>query len=89
MDHELFMHLCGLASLRLDETEVQEFEAKFKRMLEMVDSLAAWEAQDSAADSRLTHGLTLRTDIPVDYVWPQGTVHDYRVPMIIDFEGDS
>lgn len=89
MDHDLFEHLCGLARLRLDEAEVQEFEAKFARLLEMVDSLSTWEAQDSAAADGQMSGLKLRQDVAVDYVWPEGTQHVYKVPMIIDFEGEN
>ena len=88
MDHKLFLHLCELARLRLDDQEAQDLERKFNRMLEMVDSLAAWEPRDSksAGDGK---GLELRQDIVRAYEWPEGTKHSYRVPTIIDFEGDA
>ena len=89
MDHELFKHLCELARLRLDEADEQEFEAKFTRLLEMVDSLAAWEPQDGTGDSGQGPRLQLRSDTAVPFSWPLDTLLDYRVPMIIDFEGDS
>lgn len=88
MDHKLFLHLCELARLRLDEREMKDFEQKFSRMLEMVDSLAQWEPEDSKLAS-VEGGLELRPDRPESYEWPEGTVHDYRVPTIIDFEGDG
>ncbi len=88
MDHELFKHLCELARLRLDEREAQDLERKFNRMLEMVDSLAAWEPQDSTLSSA-AGGLQLRPDIARDYEWPEATKHEFRVPMIIDFEGEG
>ncbi|MCB1220926.1 MAG: hypothetical protein H7A35_12330 [Planctomycetales bacterium] len=88
MDHDLFLHLCGLARLRLDEREAADFERKFNSMLKMVDSLNQWEPQDSKL-AGIDGGLQLRPDKVVEYVWPEGTVHDYRVPTIIDFEGDG
>jgi Asp-tRNA(Asn)/Glu-tRNA(Gln) amidotransferase C subunit len=89
MDHDLFEHLCGLARLRLDEAEVQEFEAKFARLLEMVESLAAWEPGDAEDAASQAAGLKLRQDTAADYVWPPDTRHSYKVPMIIDFEGEG
>ncbi|MEZ5339763.1 MAG: hypothetical protein R3F46_16065 [bacterium] len=88
MDHELFMHLCNLARLRLDERETADFERKFASMLAMVDSLSRWEPADAGL-AGVDGGLQLRPDSVRDYEWPEGTVHDYRVPMIIDFEGEG
>jgi Asp-tRNA(Asn)/Glu-tRNA(Gln) amidotransferase C subunit len=87
MEAELLENLCGLARLRLDEAEKTAFAAKFGRLLEFVEHVQGAEFDDPpVTDSQV---LELRRDIELDFEWPAGWKHDYRVPKVIDFEGEG
>ncbi len=86
MDRDHLLHLCALARLDLAESEREAFEAKFNSMLNFTQKVLAYEPQSGGEPLTLIEKLELRRDVPVDFEWPAGCQHDYRVPMVIDFE---
>lgn len=87
MEAGVLVNLCGLARLRLDDAEKEAFAAKFERLLGFVEHVQTAELDDvSVTDSTV---LDLRRDITQDFNWPAGSQHDYRVPKVIDFEGEG
>jgi len=89
MDRRTFDHLCELARLQLSDEEIVEFERKFKSLLRFVEKTQAYEPQADGAPLVMSQRVELRRDTPETFTWPEGQVHDYRVPKIIDFEGGS
>lgn len=87
MDRQTFEHLCTLARLQMSDTEIAEFERKFKSMLQFVEQTQAYTPESDAPPLVLKTMVELRRDTIRTFEWPDGTVHDYRVPKIIDFEG--
>jgi aspartyl/glutamyl-tRNA(Asn/Gln) amidotransferase C subunit len=87
MEAELLENLCGLARLRLDAAEKEAFAAKFERLLGFVELVQATELKDvPVVDAAV---LELRRDIEQDFSWSTGWKRDYRVPKVIDFEGEG
>lgn len=89
MDRAAFNHLCILARLELEPAEYTEFEAKFERLLEFVDKVQAYTPVTTGPPMTLAERVDLRRDASAPFDWPEGCVHDYHVPAIIDFEGDG
>lgn len=89
MDRRSFEHLCELARLELDPSEVVEFERKFKRLLGFVEQVQNYTPASSGPPLTLSDKVELRRDAPRDFPWMPGRKHDYRVPTIIDFEGEG
>jgi Asp-tRNA(Asn)/Glu-tRNA(Gln) amidotransferase C subunit len=89
MDRRSFEHLCELARLELGPDELVEFERKFKRLLGFVEQVQNYTPANSGPPLTLSERVDPRRDAPRDFPWPAGRAHDYRVPAIIDFEGDS
>lgn len=89
MDRHTFTHLCQLARLELTDHEVGEFEAKFQRLLGFVDKLLEYAPESTGTPMTLADKVELRRDNVEPFDWPEDMVHDYRVPQVIDFEGDS
>ena len=89
MDRHTFTHLCQLARLELTDREAGEFEAKFQRLLGFVEKLLEYTPVSTGAPMTLADKLELRRDFIEPFEWPEDTVHNYRVPAVIDFEGDS
>jgi aspartyl/glutamyl-tRNA(Asn/Gln) amidotransferase C subunit len=87
MDREQLLHLCNLARLKLAETDIEAFEAKFGSMLDFVHKMMAYQPDGSGPPLTLIEELELRPDQPRDFDWPAGTTHEYRVPRIINFAG--
>lgn len=81
--------LCELARLRLDAGETEAFVQKFEGLLAFVEAIREYEPV--SGEPPLTSGERLlpRKDNPQDFAWPRGTRHDYRVPRIINFEGEG
>jgi Asp-tRNA(Asn)/Glu-tRNA(Gln) amidotransferase C subunit len=88
MDLRSLEHLCGLARIELSADEVKEFEGKFKRLIGFVDLLRAYEPRGDEDALAMSGSLLLREDTEQAFSWPEGTRHNYRVPQIIDFEGE-
>lgn len=86
MDRDQLVHLCGLARLSLEEGELEAFEAKFNSMLAFTQTVLSYEAVTEGHPLALIEKLELRRDVPDEFSWPDGTAHDYKVPMVIDFE---
>jgi Asp-tRNA(Asn)/Glu-tRNA(Gln) amidotransferase C subunit len=89
MDRRAFEKLCELARLELSADELAEFEHKFRRLLDFVEQLRAYTPRTEGPPLTLADRVELRRDMPQPFDWPEDFVHDYRVPKIIDFEGDS
>jgi len=89
MDRKAFEHLCNLARLELSADETAEFEHKFERLLEFVDQCQQYEPASREAPLTLKDNVELRKDHSQGFEWPEGTAHEYRVPKIIDFEGEG
>jgi Asp-tRNA(Asn)/Glu-tRNA(Gln) amidotransferase C subunit len=89
VDRELLDNLCGLARLRLDPPEVAAFAEKFGRLLEFVQRTQSYEPLSTGPPHTSSESLVARKDVEVDFTWPRPASHDYRVPRIIDFEGES
>lgn len=89
MDRRSFDHLCELARLELQPDELVEFERKFKRLLGFVEQVQNYNPESSGPPLTLAERLAPRKDAPRDFPWLEGRKHDYRVPTVIDFEGDG
>ena len=89
MEREKFNHLCKLARLQLDDSEVAEFEKKFERLLGFVDLIQEYEPQSEGKPLTLIDKLELRRDTPATCDWPDFYDHKYNVPQVIDFEDGS
>jgi Asp-tRNA(Asn)/Glu-tRNA(Gln) amidotransferase C subunit len=87
MERRAFDHLCELARLTLGRDELEEFERKFERLLEFVEQVQGYSPQSSGPPLTLVEKVELRRDAPLSFDWPEDTVHEYRVPTVIDFEG--
>jgi Asp-tRNA(Asn)/Glu-tRNA(Gln) amidotransferase C subunit len=81
--------LCELSRLRLDADETEAFAEKFAGLLHFVDRVQSYEPQSAAPPATAGERLELRGDVERDCAWPRGTIHDYRVPKVIDFEGEG
>lgn len=86
MDRQAFEHLCELSRLRMSDREVAEFERKFKSMLQFVEQAQAYKPLSDEPPLAFKEKVDLRRDTVSGFNWPDDQVHDYRVPMIIDFE---
>ena len=89
MERETLEHLCTLARLQLSAEEIAEFEQKFARLLEFVEQTQYYKPKSEGPPLTLVQQVDLRRDQIVHFDWPDETAHSYRVPRIIDFEGDS
>jgi len=92
MQDALLDQLCALSRIRLSPGERADFKAKFEGLLDFVERVQTYAAagEDVQSSELGMHGeLTPRLDIPVDFEWPAGTVHDYRVPQVIAFGEDE
>jgi Asp-tRNA(Asn)/Glu-tRNA(Gln) amidotransferase C subunit len=89
MDRRSFDHLCELARLELKPDELVEFERKFKRLLGFVEQVQRFTPSSSGPPMTLIERLEPRKDASQAFDWPEGKAHDYRVPTVIDFEGDG
>lgn len=93
MDPRALQELCDLARLDLSGDERETFSAKFDRLLGFVDAVQAHAARaEGDAGSEAHRGvaempaLELRADVPSTFEWPDGYLHEYKVPKVIDFE---
>ena len=86
MDREQLVHLCALARLSLSDGELEAFETKFNSMLAFTQTVLAYQPVSEGHPLTLIEKLDLRRDVAQDFDWPQSAAHDYRVPMVIDFE---
>lgn len=77
-----------LAKLELSTEEEVDFSAKFDRLLAFVEQVKSFDAVRDGKLSALAR-LDLRRDNPVVFEWPEGTRHDYRVPQVIQTEGEG
>jgi Asp-tRNA(Asn)/Glu-tRNA(Gln) amidotransferase C subunit len=89
MDRAALEHLCALSRLQLSADELIEFERKFARLLEFVEITQYYEPKSEGPPLTLLPQVDLRRDHSSPFEWPDSAAHDYRVPQIIDFEGDS
>jgi Asp-tRNA(Asn)/Glu-tRNA(Gln) amidotransferase C subunit len=89
MDRALLGTLCELSRLRLDAAEADAFAQKFEGLLHFVERVQSYEPQSSAPPLTAGSHVELRKDVEAPFPWPAGTVHDYRVPKVIDFEGEG
>jgi aspartyl/glutamyl-tRNA(Asn/Gln) amidotransferase C subunit len=89
VEAELLENLCALARLRLDAEEKEAFASKFERLLGFVEQVQATSVPGDAGEAHDTPILDLRRDIETDFGWPASWRHDYRVPKVIDFEGEG
>jgi Asp-tRNA(Asn)/Glu-tRNA(Gln) amidotransferase C subunit len=89
VDSATLNELCGLARLRLDAAEAEAFAAKFDGLLAFVDKIREYEPQSSEPPLTTGEALRLRPDSALRFKWPDGTHHAFRVPRIINFEGEG
>ncbi len=93
MEDALLDQLCSLARLELSDAERGDFKLKFERLLGFVEQVQSYESpagEDAEAGLAMHGELEPRRDVPLQFEWPHGTVHDYRVPQVIDFgEGEN
>jgi aspartyl/glutamyl-tRNA(Asn/Gln) amidotransferase C subunit len=89
VDRNTLDALCQLARLRLDDAETDAFAEKFNGLLSFVERICKYEP--NSADTALSSGaqLMLRKDKPQSFGWSPTTQHDYRVPAVINFEGEA
>ena len=85
----LLDNLCGLARLRLAADEADAFADKFGRLLEFVERTQAYQPASAEPPHTSAEAVELRKDVELDFAWPEAVRHDYRVPKIIDFEGEG
>lgn len=89
MERDTLEALCGLARLRLDTAETEAFQQKFEGLLNFVERIREYEAQSEEPPLTTGSRLEPRPDAPQRFAWPQGTQHEFRVPKIINFEGEG
>jgi aspartyl/glutamyl-tRNA(Asn/Gln) amidotransferase C subunit len=89
VDTKTLRHLCALARLELSASEEADFSAKFDRLLAFVEQVRSFDPGDSQAELSAIERLELRRDTPESFAWPEGARHDYRVPQVINFEGEA
>jgi aspartyl/glutamyl-tRNA(Asn/Gln) amidotransferase C subunit len=92
MQDALLNQLCALARIELSPAERDDFKAKFEGLLDFVEQVQTYAAQgeDVQSGELGMHGeLTPRRDVAVDFEWPAGITHDYRVPQVIAFGEDA
>ena len=99
MQDALLDQLCALARIQLDAAERGDFKAKFEGLLDFVERVQTYSSAGTGASAGepspdssvlgMQGELTPRRDVPVDFEWPAGTVHDYRVPQVIAFSEDA
>lgn len=71
----------------MSDEEVADFERKFRSMLKFVEQAQGYTPQSDEPPLTMKDKVDLRRDTVSGFKWPDGQVHDYRVPKIIDFEG--
>jgi Asp-tRNA(Asn)/Glu-tRNA(Gln) amidotransferase C subunit len=89
VDRALLGTLCELSRLRLDAAEADAFAEKFSGLLHFVERVQTYQPQSDAPPLTAGEHVELRQDSRRDWPWPAGTKHDYRVPKVIDFEGEG
>ena len=89
MQDTLLDQLCALARIELSPGERDDFKAKFEGLLAFVEQVQSYQSSDPSGSLAMHDTLVPRRDIPVDFEWPAGTVHDYRVPQVIAFGEDG
>lgn len=89
VEPQTLRQLSALAKLELSAEEEADFSAKFDRLLAFVEQVQAFDPGEAPAELAAVERLDLRRDTPVPFEWPAETRHEYRVPQVINFEGDS
>lgn len=89
VDTRTLRHLCALAKLELAASEEADFSAKFDRLLAFVEQVQSSEPGTGEAVLSAIEKVELRSDLPRAFTWPDGFLHDYRVPLVINTDGES
>jgi Asp-tRNA(Asn)/Glu-tRNA(Gln) amidotransferase C subunit len=89
VDRALLGTLCELSRLRLDANEADAFAEKFSNLLHFVERVQSYTPQTDAPPLTSGEHVELRQDVERNWPWPAGTGHAYRVPKVIDFEGEG
>jgi len=89
VDRALLGNLCELSRLRLDADEADAFAEKFSSLLQFVDRVQSYVPQGDGPPLTAGAHVELRPDVEREFEWPPGTMHSYRVPKVIDFEGEE
>jgi Asp-tRNA(Asn)/Glu-tRNA(Gln) amidotransferase C subunit len=89
MDAALLDQLCALARIELSPEERDDFRAKFESLLGFVEVVQSYAGSDDQAPLAMLDQLEPRRDVAVQFEWPAGTFHYYRVPQVIAFTNDE